>query len=88
MGAFLSGRLEPANWYTQLRWQHPVTERNDFVPGDRVSLDIGTSYPFGKVQVLAQLNVLWREKDTCFVPNPQTVAVVSCFSRLVSPCGE
>ncbi len=64
MGAFLSGRLEPANWYTQLRWQHPVNERNDFEPGDRVSLDLGTSYPLGKVQVLAQLNVLWREKDT------------------------
>ena len=28
-----------------------------------MSLDFGTSYPLGKVQVLAQLNVLWCEKD-------------------------
>ncbi len=63
-GAFLSGRFDLANWYTQLRWQHPVTQRNGFEPGDRVSLDVGTSYPWGKAQVLAQLNVLWREKDT------------------------
>ena len=27
-----------------------------------MSRDLGTSYPLGKVQVLA-LNVLWREKD-------------------------
>lgn len=63
-GAFLSGRTDPANWYTQLRWQHAISERNDFQPGDRVSLDVGTSHPVGAIQVLAQLNMLWRGKDT------------------------
>lgn len=63
VGAFLSGRFERANGYTQLRWQHPVSERNDFQPGDRVSLDVGASYPVGAVQLLAQLNMVWRGQD-------------------------
>jgi len=64
VGGFLSGRAASANWYTQLRWQQAITERNNFRPGSRLSLDLGTSYPLGSIQVLAQLNMLWRERDT------------------------
>jgi hypothetical protein len=63
VGGFLSGRTGPANWYSQLRWQQAITERNDFQPGARRSLDLGTSYPLGRTQILAQLNMLWRAQD-------------------------
>ena len=63
IGGFASGRLEQAGWFTQLRWQHAVSERQGFEPGDAVNLDMGMSYPIGAVQALAQINMLWREQD-------------------------
>ena len=63
-GGFVSGRLAQASWHTQLRWQHAVSERQDYQPGDHVSLDTGVSYPMGTVQALAQINLLWRGHDS------------------------
>ncbi len=70
VGGFLSGRAASANWYTQLRWQQALTKRSDFQPGARLSLDLGTAYPLGSIQVLAQLNMLWREQDTSVNAEP------------------
>lgn len=63
VGGFASGRWAQAGWFTQLRWQHAVTERQDFEPGDALNLDFGMNYPMGAVQALAQINMLWREQD-------------------------
>ena len=63
-GGFISGHLALASWHTQMRWQHAVSERQGYQPGDHVSLDAGMSYPMGAVQALAQINLLWRGHDT------------------------
>ena len=63
-GGFVSGRLAQAGWHTQLRWQHAVSEREEYQPGDHVSLDAGMAYPVGAAQALAQINLLWRGHDS------------------------
>lgn len=63
-GGFVSGHLTQADWHTQLRWQHAVSERQDYRPGDQVGLDAGMRYPLGAVHALAQVNLLWRAHDT------------------------
>lgn len=63
-GGFVSGHLAQASWHTQLNWQHAVSERQEYRPGDHVRLDAGMAYPLGAVQALAQINLLWRGHDT------------------------
>lgn len=63
-GGFVSGHLARAGWHTLLRWQHAISERQDYRPGDHVSLDAGMDYPMGAVQALAQINLLWRGHDS------------------------
>jgi hypothetical protein len=62
-GGFVSGHLTQADWHTQLRWQHAVSERQDYRPGDQIGLDAGLRYPLGGVHALAQINLLWRGHD-------------------------
>lgn len=64
VGGFVSGHLAQAGLHTQVRWQHAVSERQDYQPGDAVSLDAGMMYPMGAFQALAQINLLWRGHDT------------------------
>ena len=63
-GGFVSGRLAQVSWHTQVNWQHAVSTRQDYQPGDSVSLDAGMAYPLGAVHALAQINLLWRGHDT------------------------
>lgn len=63
-GGFVSGRLAQAGWHAKVNWQHAVRTRQDYRPGDRVSLDAGMAYPLGAAQALAQINLLWRGRDT------------------------
>jgi hypothetical protein len=63
-GGFVSGYLAQTGWHTQMNWQHAVSERQDYQPGDHVSLDAGVTYPLGAVHALAQINLLWRGHDS------------------------
>jgi len=63
-GGFVSGRLAQTSWHTQVSWQHAVSERADYRPGDSVVVDAGVAYPLGAVQALAQINLLWRGHDS------------------------
>ena len=63
-GGFVSGRFTQASWHTQVNWQHAVSTRQAYQPGDRVSLDAGVAYPLGAVHALAQINLLWRARDS------------------------
>ena len=63
VGGFASGRFAKASWHTQVNWQHAVSERQDYQPGDHVGLDAGLAYPLGAVHALAQINLLWRGHD-------------------------
>lgn len=62
-GAYVSGQLHEADWHTQLRWQHAVSERKAYRPGDQVALDASVRYPLASVYLLGQVNVLWRGHD-------------------------
>lgn len=51
--------------FASVLWQHPLTEREDYRPGDRVSLDAGLRYPFAeKWNALIQINTQWRDRDS------------------------
>jgi len=63
-GGFASGHFTKASWHAQVNWQHAVSERQDFQPGDHVGLDAGLAYPLGAVHALGQINLLWRAHDT------------------------
>ncbi|MGE5320017.1 MAG: hypothetical protein ACM3KD_07545 [Hyphomicrobiaceae bacterium] len=63
-GGFASGHFALASWHTQLNWQHAVSARQDYLPGDHVGLDAGVAYPLGTVRALAQINLLWRGRDS------------------------
>ncbi len=63
-GGFVSGRFAQTRWHTQLSWQHAVSERAEYRPGDSVVVDAGVAYPLGAVHALAQINLLWRGHDT------------------------
>lgn len=63
-GGFVSGQLARASWHSQLNWQHAVSERQEYQPGDHVGLDAGVTYPLGAVHALAQINLLWRGRDS------------------------
>jgi hypothetical protein len=63
-GGFISGRFAQSNWHAQLSWQHAVSERAEYRPGDSVVVDAGVAYPLGAVQALAQINLLWRGHDS------------------------
>jgi len=62
-GAYVSGNMKLANWHAQLRWQHAVSERQNYRPGDQLGLDAGIRYPLGPIHALAQVNLLWRGRD-------------------------
>ncbi len=64
MGGFVSGRIAQTGWHSQVRWQHAISERQDYQPGDHISLDAGVNHPFGPVQALAQINFLWKNHDS------------------------
>ena len=65
LGAFYGGPLgQRATWFTDLNWQAPLDERDEYKPGSRVGFDVGASYPLtGRVALQLQLNTLWKDRD-------------------------
>jgi hypothetical protein len=59
-----------ASWFVQGQWQAPLNERDDYRPGIRVSIDVGYRRPLGRVALLAQLNALYRGKDSGAAAEP------------------
>lgn len=65
IGAFYSGFAGTASWFAQTLWQVPLKNRDDYRPGNRLSLDVGYRYAATeKVGLLAQLNYLHRGRDS------------------------
>ena len=63
-GGFAAARLGHLDWHTQLRWQRAVETRQSYRPGDQAGWDMGLRYPLGAIDVLAQINMLWRGRDS------------------------
>lgn len=51
-------------WFAQAGWQHAITERDDYQPGDRYNLDLGARYAFTTAfSGIVQANFQVRERD-------------------------
>lgn len=53
------------SWFSQIQWQHAVTIRDNYRPGDAVSLDAGYAHALTtSLQGLIQLNLRWKDHDS------------------------
>jgi hypothetical protein len=67
LGGFYS-RVLPASgmsWFVQGLWQKPLDSREDYRPGERLTLDVGYRYEATeRLGLMLQLNALRRERDS------------------------
>jgi len=66
LGAFYNGPLgNRATWFTDVNFQAPLDQRDEYKPGRRAGVDIGVSYPWTRrIALQLQLNTLWKERDS------------------------
>jgi hypothetical protein len=67
VGGFYSGVLPFADssWFVQGMWQSALNSREDYKPGQRLTLDIGYRYELtDRVGLMLQLNALHRRPDS------------------------
>ena len=54
-----------SSWFAQMLWQVPLSERDDYKPGRRLSLDVGYRYEVTeRMGLMLQLNALHRGRDS------------------------
>ena len=59
-------------WFAQLLWQAALGEREDFRPGDRLSVDLGYRHQLNeRFAALLQLNLLYRDRDSGAQAEPE-----------------
>lgn len=66
LGAFYSRWLpnSDSSWFVQALWQKPLNDKEDYMPGARLSLDVGYRYEAtDRVGLMIQLNALYRGRD-------------------------
>ena len=66
LGAYTYHRLEgdATTLFVQGMWQRPLTERDDYRPGQQVTLDVGLRYALTRnLNAQLQLNLLWKDHD-------------------------
>jgi hypothetical protein len=67
LGAYYSQLLghSSSSWFVQALWQAPLNGREDFRPGQRLSLDLGFRYEAGEqIGLMIQLNALFKGRDS------------------------
>jgi hypothetical protein len=66
LGGYFSQVLgnAPVSWFVQGLWQTPLNSREDYKPGERVSVDLGLRYEAThKLGLMLQLNALYKGRD-------------------------
>jgi hypothetical protein len=66
LGGFYSQVLpaHASSWFVQALWRGPLNTRDDYKPGQRVSLDVGYRYEAtDRLGLMLQLNALHRSRD-------------------------
>ena len=67
LGLFAKGSLATTQlrWFAQTQWQHAATTKDDFRPGDEISIDLGLRYLFTEsFAANVQLNTRYKRRDT------------------------
>jgi hypothetical protein len=67
LGSYFSQVLPAfaSSWFAQVLWQAPLSERDDYKPGRRLSADVGYRYEATeRVGLMLQLNALHRGRDS------------------------
>ena len=67
LGGFYSGVLPFAasSWFVQGLWQSALNSREDYKPGQRLTVDLGYRYELtDRVGLMVQLNALYRKQDS------------------------
>lgn len=66
LGAYSYHQLEgdATTLFVQGLWQRPLAERDDYQPGQQVTLDVGLRYAMTRsLNAQLQLNLLWKDRD-------------------------
>lgn len=66
LGVYSYHRLagDTATLFAQALWQRPFNERDDYQPGQQISLDAGLRYALTRnLNAQLQLNLLWKDHD-------------------------
>ena len=74
LGAYYNGVLlnAGASWFVQGLWQSALNSREDYRPGQRVSLDAGYRYEAtDKIGLMLQVNALYRGRDSGLQAEPE-----------------
>ncbi len=65
LGVFWNHSGAQTKWFVQYMYQHPLTTRDAFIPGDEHGLDVGMSYALRQhTSLLAQLNFRHKQADS------------------------
>jgi len=82
LGAYYNGVLlnSDSSWFVQGLWQSPLNSREDYRPGQRVSLDVGYRYEATQnIGLMIQLNALYRGRDSGLQAEPEDTGGKSLF---------
>ena len=59
-------------WFADAGLLAPIEERDDYKPGVRVGVDVGSSYPLNnRLSLLLQVNALWKDRDSGVNAEPE-----------------
>ena len=65
LGAFHRWSRDEDDVFVQLRWQHALSQRAGFAPGDRIGIDLGYRHSLSRrLALLAQVNAVHRGRDS------------------------
>lgn len=82
LGVYSYHRLAGATTtlFVQGLWQRPLNERDDYRPGQQLSLDAGLRYTLThNLNAQLQLNILWKDRDQGFNAEPHDSGGHSVF---------
>jgi hypothetical protein len=74
LGVYTYHQLEgdATTLFVQALWQRPLTERDDYQPGQQVTLDVGLRYALThSLNAQLQLNLLWKDHDQGLEAEPE-----------------
>ncbi len=66
-GVFAKGNIADSQlrWFAQTQWQHAISTKDNFRPGDEITVDLGLRYLFTEsFAATIQLNTRYKRRDS------------------------